>query len=265
MSDGMRPFFSYYGAKWKAFAHYPEPRHRTIIEPFAGAAGYSVRYFTRKVKLCDKNPVVAGLWKYLINATSREIRRLPILEAEQSVDDLKVCQEAKSLIGYWIKHGVPTPAKRMSPWAKENPVAFWSARQRNRIAHQIEYIRHWEIYEGSYEDLTNEEATWYVDPPYQKPNEGGHYKHGSKSIDFDHLGAWCQTREGQTIVCESSTADWLPFRFLLSSQRSGGWGDTAKAQNASDDPKPSVRSFDEMIWTNHWEDLPWLTQTHSQR
>ena len=34
----LRPFFGYYGSKWAMARLYPAPQHRTIIEPFAGAA-----------------------------------------------------------------------------------------------------------------------------------------------------------------------------------------------------------------------------------
>jgi hypothetical protein len=34
----LRPFWRYYGGKWRAAPRYPRPTHDTIIEPFAGAA-----------------------------------------------------------------------------------------------------------------------------------------------------------------------------------------------------------------------------------
>jgi len=33
----LKPFWQYYGGKWRAAPHYPKPRHDTIVEPFAGA------------------------------------------------------------------------------------------------------------------------------------------------------------------------------------------------------------------------------------
>jgi hypothetical protein len=39
---GLRPFFSYYGAKWGLGRHYSAPAHWTVVEPFAGSAGYSL-------------------------------------------------------------------------------------------------------------------------------------------------------------------------------------------------------------------------------
>jgi hypothetical protein len=32
----LRPFWRYYGGKWRAAPRYPAPRYDTIIEPFAG-------------------------------------------------------------------------------------------------------------------------------------------------------------------------------------------------------------------------------------
>lgn len=52
----LRPFFRYYGAKWRAVhaGLYPEPQHRFICEPFAGAAGYALHYPHLAVELIDR-------------------------------------------------------------------------------------------------------------------------------------------------------------------------------------------------------------------
>ena len=43
MSQGtatkLKPFFTYYGGKYRAAPKYPEPVHGSIVEPFAGSAG----------------------------------------------------------------------------------------------------------------------------------------------------------------------------------------------------------------------------------
>jgi 16S rRNA G966 N2-methylase RsmD len=80
----------------------------------------------------------------------------------------------------------------------------------------LELIRHWEIKLGSYTELENVEATWFIDPPYMYGGE--HYKESNKSIDFIKLAEWCKTRNGQTIVCENMKADWLPFKPLTKIQ-----------------------------------------------
>jgi len=60
------PFWHYFGGKWRAAPHYPAPRHRRIIEPFAGSAGYSMRHHEHDVVLVEKNPIIAEMWRYLI-------------------------------------------------------------------------------------------------------------------------------------------------------------------------------------------------------
>ncbi len=62
-------------------------------------------------------------------------------------------------------------------------------------------------------DMINQKATWYVDPPYQFGGE--HYKESNKTIDFEKLGKWCESREGQVIVCENTKADWMDFKPMI--------------------------------------------------
>lgn len=68
-------------------------------------------------------------------------------------------------------------------------------------------IRHWRFVDGDYSKAVNAEATWFVDPPYQK-----HPNHYPDTIsDYSELAAWCQSRNGQVLVCETEGATWLPF------------------------------------------------------
>lgn len=80
----MRPFFCYYGGKWRAAPLYPQPEHGTIVEPFAGAAGYATRYPLNRVVLVEKDPILAGLWKYLTRVTARDIWALPDMPLDGS-------------------------------------------------------------------------------------------------------------------------------------------------------------------------------------
>lgn len=76
------------------------------------------------------------------------------------------------------------------------------------------YARHAISYsQGTYSDLGAVEATWFVDPPYQKANRRG-YACGASGLDFEELAEWCKNLPGQVIVCEQEGADWLPFRPL---------------------------------------------------
>jgi len=205
----LKPFFSYYGGKWRAAPHYPKPTCDTIIEPFAGSAGYSIRYPHKNVVLFDKDEKICGVWDYLINATDRDVDSLP--EIVGSVDDVKACQEAKWLIGFWLNKGAATPCKTASKWMRSNirPNSYWGKVIKDRIITQRPFISHWQVFNTPFESLGNEDATWFIDPPYQAA--GKFYRHGSRDVDFTGLADFCKSRIGQVIVCENQGADWLPF------------------------------------------------------
>jgi hypothetical protein len=209
----VRPFFGFYGGKWRdAIKHYPSPREKTIVEPFAGSAGYSLRYHERNVILCEIDPVLAAIWAYLIRVRPAEVLSIPDLGHDQTVDDLRVAQEAKWLIGFWLNRGVSTPRKSPSRWMRDGirPGSFWGARVRQTIAQQVTKIRHWRILNRNYYDAPAiDSATWFIDPPYQCA--GRHYRFSSDEIDYKKLGAWCKDRKKQVIVCENDGANWLPF------------------------------------------------------
>lgn len=213
---GLKPFFSYYGGKWRAAPHYPVPRYDKICEPFAGSAGYSLRYANREVVLCDLDPVIYGVWSFLIRSRSADILALPDLEIGQSTDTLSICQEARWLIGFWLQGGTAQPQAKHSKWAlewrKQNTVKGWNDRTRQRIARQVDAIKHWRILLGSYDQLNSTaELTWFVDPPYAN-RAGEAYTKPASALDFSQFGAWCRQRTGQVIVCENEGATWLPFK-----------------------------------------------------
>lgn len=80
-----------------------------------------------------------------------------------------------------------------------------------KIAESLNKIKHFQVKFGSYQDLDNVEATWFIDPPYQVGGE--HYI--ENKIDYQELSDWCLSRKGQIIVCENSEAKWLPFQPLV--------------------------------------------------
>ncbi len=212
----LRPFFGFYGGKWRdALKHYPSPEFDTVVEPFAGSAGYSLRHAHKKVILCEIDPILYEIWRYLIRAKPSEIRAIPDLPPDGSVDDLSICQEARWLVGFWLNRATASPRKSPSRWMRDGirPGSFWGTRVRETIAAQVGSIRHWRIYHCSYEDCPRaDHATWFIDPPYQVA--GQHYRFGADQIDYKHLSSWCRSRPGQAIVCENDGADWLPFRTL---------------------------------------------------
>ncbi len=203
---GIKPFFSYYGSKYRIAPKYTPPRYATIVEPFAGSAGYALTYCDRSVVLVDKDPVVAGLWQYLTRVSAAEVMRIPA--DANSMDDVPGPQEAKWLVGFWLDLATARPHRtRSRGFAQERG---WSAKLRERVASQVDRIRHWRVICGSYEDAPDIEATWFIDPPYRV--RGWYYKMNSRAIDFPRLGEWCRSRRGQVIVCENTGAGWLPFR-----------------------------------------------------
>ena len=73
----MKPFFSYYGSKYRLASRLGRPKYGHVIEPFAGSACFSTYWEPPKVTLVDLDPVVTGLWKYLKRASRQDIERLP--------------------------------------------------------------------------------------------------------------------------------------------------------------------------------------------
>ncbi len=216
---GLRPFFTFYGGKWRVAPHYPAPRHETIVEPFAGSAGYSMRYPDRRIILVERDPLIAATWRYLIGVDETEILALPNVSSDQTVDDLDVCAEARLLIGWWLNKGSAQPKKRPGSnmrksvaglVKKDPPSGWWGQQIRERIASQLHAIRHWALLEGDYQNAQSVEATWFIDPPYIEA--GRHYRHGPTGIDYAALARWSRSRQGQIIVCENVGATWLPFR-----------------------------------------------------
>ena len=201
--------FGYFGSKKQKIAKYPVPKYGKIIEPFAGAAWYSLAYWDRDIVILDKYKVVVGIWKWLQQCSKEDILKLPRLKLGESVEDMNWdCEEAKWLVGLSIAGGAATPRKKPSKWKtidRPNTQEF----RLQFIAKNLYKIKHWDIREGDYFDIKNEAATWFIDPPYQVAGKG--YKHGSKDIDYSSLASWSREREGQVIVCENTTGTWLPF------------------------------------------------------
>lgn len=209
----LKPFWRYYGGKWRAAPRYPSPKHSIIIEPFAGAAGYSMRYPERQVVLVEKHPVVAELWRFLISVHPSEILSIPLVD---DVRDLPswVSVGGRHLVGFAMNAATTTPCVRISSGRKKlremgRVYEGWSESLRMRVASQVGRIRHWRIIEGDYTSAPDVEATWFVDPPYN--NKAGRY-YPCHDLDYTALGVWCRERRGQVMVCENEGATWLPFK-----------------------------------------------------
>lgn len=211
----LKSFINYYGGKHRSAPMYPKPQCSRIIEPFAGAAGYSMRHYHLDVNLYDKDEYIVEMWDYLINASKADIMSLP-----HDVDDvtsLNVPIGAKYLIGFCLNTGTSQPSKTRSIWGQKYASGgqFWGEKRRERIANQVDLIKHWKIKKvDDYSEISNTSATWFIDPPYK--DKGYKYRYGSSGINFEHLGNWCNERLGQIIVCEQEGATWLDFNNIQS-------------------------------------------------
>ena len=220
----MRPFFPFYGSKWNIARHYPPPRDGLVVEPFAGGAGYASFYGCREVLLIDADPVVSGLWAWLVRASAEEVMGLPEMpEVGDNVDNYAITQEAKWLIGFWLNRGSASPKKSRTAYSARTDRAQlnWGRRAKERIAAQLPLLAGWRVLAGGYDHAPDVEATWFIDPPYG--DKGRYYRVGFS--DFPALGEWARSRRGEVVACEGPGATWLPFAPLGSYKTSRGRSD----------------------------------------
>ena len=130
-------------------------------------------------------------------------------------------------IPFHIDAGTPLGA---SAWCSR---ANGAGGYRDKLLTWIPRIAHWTLTTLSYDQLPNIKATWFVDPPY---NNAAGKKYATSSVNYTHLAAWCRSRTGQTVVCENSGADWLPFTTLTEQRRGIHYGsaDESKAGEVVD-------------------------------
>lgn len=194
--------FFYFGRKRSLGRFYPPPGHRTVIEPFAGSAAYADRHIRSldRVILVELREDVVKMWRQL-------------LDPDLTVDDIcpPVTLGVDTTNQFHVNAAVSGGGRYHR--LKATPVMVMNVdilRRQLPAARRQWQDRDVEIIHGDYTLAPDIEATWFVDPPYQG-QQGSHYPHGSRDIDYPALGAWCRARTGQVIVCEGEGADWLPF------------------------------------------------------
>jgi len=203
--------FAYFGAKHKLASGYDPPLYDTIIEPFAGSAGYSCRWASHSTRiiLVEKDARVVELWRELQEMTPAG---LDLIESQLADDRcthpfLGALAGSKGLAG-----ALSGKSQKVTPRMSKD----WPS-TRSRIEKTLLRLRSWEIIHGDYTDAPDTEATWLIDPPYQPllsdaPHAAGNaYREGAQGIDYQYLANWCRTRRGQVMVCEQEPAAWLPF------------------------------------------------------
>lgn len=198
--------FSYYGAKTKIVDCYPAPSpvYDTIVEPFAGSARYSLKYFEKNVILYETYNKVYEVWKYLLSATEKDILELPDLKIGDDIRDFKSLSDAERwLIGYQLQRG------NARPGCLVNARCRWNT-DKLKIAKEVHKIKHWKIYNESGLNHEWKDATYFVDPPYMVQKHG--YNHGN--IDYSLIISQVTTHNGQFIVCGNSEDTWMDFKPL---------------------------------------------------
>lgn len=222
------PLFSFFGAKWRMAPRYPKPGDK-IVELFAGSACYASRYPDRDVLLVERDPLIAKLWRWLIEAEPDEIRALPNVDNNTRFPDLPIRDEAKWLMGFWFSQGTAYPRK-MPTARHRNPATPWNATEtmwpliRERTAQGVAEIKHWQLFEGEWFDAPRVfGATYFIDPPYQ--SAGKNYRF--HDVDYVALSNFCETihdQGEQVIVCEAEGAKWLPFRPIATTKANSQGG-----------------------------------------
>ena len=200
--------FSYYGSKSKVVDCYPKPKQDIIIEPFAGSARYALKWFDRKVILNDRYKTVIEVWQYLKEVSETELMQLCKLNLTYRLSDIIAKGSVEyNFLGFLTQAGQGSPADTLSSMRD----ADYFRTQIKQIAKQLFKIRHWQFTNVSYDEIENQNATWFIDPPYQFGGEH-QYRFNNKTIDFVKLAEWCRARQGQIIVCENTKANWMEFK-----------------------------------------------------
>jgi hypothetical protein len=209
------PLFKWFGSKWLSSSRLPVPHSETIFEPFAGGAGYSLRYCRRNVFLTEKDPHIALLWRWLIReAKPSDILDIPIGTPKGTdIHSLGLDWGQELLLKSWQRTNNVGNCWTISPWG--NLPGQWTANTRARIADEIMEIKHWKFLGGDGFGLltsVREPATCLVDPPYER-----NYSYKQPPINYAYLAKLCRELPGQVIACEAADPKtgaeptWLPF------------------------------------------------------
>ena len=218
MTKGIHPLFKWFGSKWQAAPKYPEPKHEGIVEPYAGGAGYSLRYPDRTILICENDPHLSKLWPWLIReATEAAIRDIPIgVPIGTDIRSLGLSEGQALLLKNWQRTNNVGDCWTISPWG--NKPGQWTSNTRARVAEEVNAIKHWRFAKDGLSVMksivsTVDVDTWFIDPMYRYNYQ---YRQ-TQGHDYEELGRVIRSLPGQVIVCEAvcpktgAVPDWLPF------------------------------------------------------
>jgi site-specific DNA-adenine methylase len=204
--------FSYYGGKSKIINCYPPPKYDLIIEPFAGAAAYAWRWHEKEVWVNELDARVYAIWEFLLRPDALELVRQYVPEEVEEgtiVSQLVPDKQHAGLVE--LMRAECNQGTQGAPGIHDMVTSMgrtcWKIRP--KMEEVIPAIQHWKATQLDYTMIPNQDATWFIDPPYSNV-AGRRYRHAH--IDYEQLAEWCRSRMGQVIVCENRGARWLPFK-----------------------------------------------------
>lgn len=175
-----------------------------------------------KAYLIEKDIKVYNTWKYLLSCSIDDIINYPTPKINSQTDDFLIMTCSVS--------NATSKCNSMKYTERLEKVFNIQKNKLIKLHHLKDRI---EIINDDYENIKNQECTWFIDPPYQLNNSvnkntifanGNGYSKlcNSDGMDYSALAEFCKSRLGQVIVCEKNLADWLPFQQLKNGKTSLG-------------------------------------------
>ena len=214
--------FSYFGGKSRLVDLYRPPEYSYIIEPFCGSARYACKYgIDSAVWINDKYHVITDIWLWIQQASKQDVRNLPVLKVGENLQDFKQLSIAeRQLLGFSINPGSAAPrniatARSVGANGQTHRTILLKA----ALLQIVGKISHWKITNLDYRKVcTKQKATWFIDAPYQIRRAN----YAATVVDYGELRDWVLAKQGQIIVCEKDSANWLDFDPLTTQSGQNG-------------------------------------------
>ncbi len=207
--------FRYFGKKGLNIKYYQKPeKGLMIIEPFCGTSSYACSFHQRAVWINDSYIAIYDIWKWIQQASRKDILDLPQLPYGSSINKCtQLSMPEKLILGF------------CNQWASVRPHDFVTRASipalqslKRKLIGLCGGIDHWLITNLDYREIPNQKACWFIDPPYKYTGES----YSESEINYKKLARWCRERHGQVQVCENDKAKWLPFSNLFEFVSQGG-------------------------------------------